>query len=344
VKSRKLLILTACIVFFIFMLNGIMWAELPEYIKEQLHRGIKYDVITERNLDTLDKYKPGTRPVHFIAVQVPPGFFKEEHAKTLLDWVNSGGVIWFYDSRLAHYFGMENAPYQKKRIRGQAHEGSYGTGKVKGMNVVVGIHPCAESEVISGVQSIQVFLMEVDKDKYSAVSNKTPGVEGLFVANEENKCAVAMRKYGKGWIIFKPLLWPEVLGGDRFQVNLKEFSAGYPVPKSEKPLIPSDFYKGKPVKLKRYDSLRLANGEQCVGMVMAKDFSFVGGQGTIKVPVDKIEFIEVSMTGDKIKLRDGKEYVGNLMTLSIELKSTTKKRVDLSKEDIQSIHFDVGEK
>lgn len=343
-KLKRELLITVFVIFYLIILTGISRAELPEYIKEQLHRGIKYDVITEKNLDTLEKYKPGTKPVHFLAVQVPHVLFKEEHAKILLDWVNSGGIIWFYDSRLASYFGMENAPYDKKKIRGKDYEGGYGTKKVRGMNVVVGVHPFAGSDVVSGVQSIQVFLMEVDKDRYSAVSSKTPGVIGLFVANEENKCAVAMKKHGKGWIVFKPLLWPEVLGGERFQVNLKEFSAGYPVPKSEKPLIPSDFYKGKPAKLKRYDSLKLANGEQCVGMVKAKEFSFMGGQGNVKVGVDKIEFIKVSMTGDKLKLRDGKEYIGNLMTLSIELKSTTGKRIKINKEDIQSIHFDVGEK
>ncbi|MCD4785086.1 MAG: hypothetical protein K8T10_14825 [Candidatus Eremiobacteraeota bacterium] len=343
-KLRRALLIIACVVFCIFILTEISRAELPEYISEQLHKGIKYDVITGKNLNTLEKYKPGTKPVHFLAVQVPPELFKEEHAKILLDWVNSGGVIWFYDSRLASYFGMESAPYEKKRIRGKDYEGGYAAKKVKGMNVVVAVHPFAESDVVSGVQSIQVFLMEVDKDKYSAVSIKTPGVVGLFVANEENKCAVALRKLGKGWIVFKPLLWPKVLGGERFQVNLKEFSAGYPVPKSDKPLIPSDFYKGRPVKLKRYDSLKLANGEQCVGMVKAKEFSFLGGQESVEVGVDKIELIEVSMTGDKLKLRDGNEYIGNLMTLSIELKSTTGKKIKLSKEDIQSIHFDVGEK
>lgn len=329
---------------FFLILCGNAYAEIPEYIKDQLHRDIKYTVITERNLDWIKNLKPGSKPVHFVVVQVKPDQFKEKDSKAIMDWVNSGGVVWFYDSRLAEHFGMKNAPYDRSKIQGENHKGDYGNGKVDGMNIVASSLPFADHEVVTGVKNIQVFLIEIEKDKFSAVASDTPGVIPLFAPNIEKKCVVAMKKVGDGWVVFKPLLWPEVMGGERFQVNLKEFSAGYPVPKSEKVVIPAEAYSGKSVKLPRYDSLNLTDGNQYLGMVLDKKFIFMGGEGKMDKTVEQIESITIMPTGDTIKLRDGSEYTGTLMTLNVELKTTSGKKVKVEKDKLQSIHFDVGQK
>ena len=329
---------------FFLVVCGNAFAEIPEYIKEQLHRDIKYMVITERNLDWIKNLKPGSKPVHFVVVQVNPKLFTEEDSKTIMDWVKSGGVVWFYDSRLAEQFGMKNAPYDRSKLKGENYKGGYGNGKVDGMNIVASSLPFADHEVVTGVKNIQVFLIEIEKDKFGAVASDTPGVIPLFAPNIEKKCVVAMKKVGKGWVVFKPLLWPEILGGERFQVNLKEFSAGYPVPKSEKAVIPPEAYNGKPVKLPRYDSLNLTDGNQYLGMVLDKKFVFMGGEGKMDKKVEQIESITIQPTGDTIKLRDGSEYTGTLMTLDVELKTTSGKKVKVEKDKLQSIHFDVGDK
>ncbi len=329
---------------FFLILCGNAFAEIPEYIKDQLHRDIKYMVITERNTDWIKNLKPGSKPVHFVVVQTKPDGLKEEEYEKIMDWVNAGGVVWFYDSRLAEHFGMKNSPYDRDKIKGQTHKGDYGNSKVDGMNVIVSSLPFADHEVVTGVKNIQVFLIEIEKDKFSAVASDTPGVIPLFAPNIEKKCVVAMKKVGNGWVVFKPLLWPEVLGGERFQVNLKEFSAGYHAPKSEKAVIPSEAYSGKSVKLPRYDSFILTDGNQYLGMVLDKKFIFMGGEGKMNKTVDQIESITIQPTGDSIKLRDGSEYTGTLMTLTVELKTTTGKKVKVEKDKLQSIHFDIGEK
>lgn len=339
-KALAVFLLTA----FFLIPGGNASAEIPEYIKDQLHRDIRYMVITERNTDWIKNLKPGSKPVHFVVVQTKPDVLKDAEYKAIMDWAEAGGVVWFYDSRLAEHFGMKNSPYDRDKIKGENHKGDYGSGKVDGMNIVASSLPFADHEVVTGVRNIQVFLIEIEKDKFSAVASDTPGVIPLFAPNIEKKCVVAMKKVGKGWVVFKPLLWPEVLGGERFQVNLKEFSAGYPVPKSEKAVIPPEAYTGKPVKLTRYDSLILTDGNQYLGMVMDKKFIFMGGEGKMEKPVDKIESIIIQPTGDTVKLRDGSEYTGTLMTLTVELKTTAGKKVKVEKEKLQSIQFDVGEK
>lgn len=325
--------------------KGICRAELPKHIREQLHKNIKYEVLTERNLDAINKYQPGKKPVDFVVVQAKPEAFKENHAKALLSWVESGGVLWFHDSRLAEYFGMQNSPLSKDKIKGEPYKGGYGTGTVDGMNVVASAIPFSDTSVANGVQSIQVFLMEVGKDKYSAVSSTTKGVIPVFAVNIEPKCVVALRKMGKGWIIFKPLLWPEVLGGERFQANLMEFSAGYPVPKTEQSIIPTDFNQGKPIKLPRIDSLILSNGEQWTGYVMDKSFSFaVGGESNVEKKVDEIRSIVINQMMAVVTTKDGKEYRGVPLFLNIEIKSISGKKMKIEKDKLQSIQFDVGQK
>ncbi len=317
-------------------------SDLPKYIRDQLHNNITYTVITGRNLDTLPKMCEKVKPHHFMVLQVLPQNFKKEDAQLLLDWVKRGGVLWFYDSRLAPYFQMENSPLCKKKVEGKPYEGDYGATKVKGINTIAHALPFAKHDIKKGVQSIQVFLMKVGKDKYSAVSSKTKGVIPVFQVNLEPKAVVALKKIGKGWVIFKPLLWPDVLGGERFQVNLMEFSGGYSVPDGGKEIIPRKALEGKPVKLSRYDSLILSNGQQIVGMICEKELEFMASEGTRKEKVSNIKSIRFLPTGDEITLKNGKSFCGTSLFMKVKFKTHTGKSIYINKEDISTIYFNVG--
>lgn len=319
-------------------------SDLPKYIKDQLHSDITYTVITERDLDRLDELVLTDKKHHFVVVQIPPEQFKKQHADMLMGWVKKGGVLWFYDSRLAPFFGMENSPLKEDDVRGKPYDGDYGTQKVKGINTIAHAYPFSEHPVKTGVQSIQVFLMKVGENTFSAVSEKTEGVIPLFRVNVEPKAVVALKKIGQGWVVFKPLLWPDVLGGERFQTNLKEFSGGYPVPKSEKPVIPAEAFKGKQVKLSRYDSLILSDGQQVIGKVEEDKFEFMGPEGTVTKKVEEIDYVKFRPTGDEIKFKDGGKFNGSTLALELKLKTTTGKTVTIGKEHIMSIKFDISAK
>jgi len=319
--------------------------ELPRYILDQLHNDITYTIITEKNLDGIDKLIQNHSPRHFAVIQADPGQFQEEHGKKLMEWVGEGGILWYYDSRLAPFFGMENSPLDRGEINGQPYKGDYGTGKAPGYNVIAHSVPFGDHPVVSGVESIQVFLMEVSPDKFSAVSSETPGVTPAFQVNLQKRSVVALKSVGKGWVIFKPLIWLDVLAGERLQANLKEFSGGYPVPKSGKPIIPPEALKpdktGK-VKLSRFDSLILADGQQVIGKVDEDFIEYAGDRGIIKLSVKEIDSIKLLPTGTLITMLNGTEETGTLMSLSIKFKTLSGRIVSIDKEDVVSIKFNAG--
>jgi len=317
-------------------------SELPEYIKEQSHNDITYTVITEKNLNDLDNIIAKAKLKHFLVLQPKYESLTPDHALKLLDWVRQGGVLWYYDSRFAPLLGMENAPVSADDVKGQPHEGEYGTCTVPGINMIAYVYPFTEHPVATGVQAIQAFLIEIGPGRYSAVSDKTEGVEPIFIGSPEGSAIVAMKKIGEGWIVFKPLLWPEVLGGERFQLNLMEFSAGYPVPKGEKPVIPPEALQGKLVMLPRYDNLILSDGQQVLGMVTDSELEFIGGEGTVKYQVKDIDSIAFSPTGTEVTLIGGITFKGSLLTISVNFKTSTGKQLSIDKENIVSIKFNAG--
>lgn len=324
------------------------WAardDLPKYILDQMHNDINYSVITERNLDDLPKILDTVKPKFFLVVQCKPEALDADTAAKIMEWVKRGGILWFYDSRLAPSFGMENSPLEKDDMNGQPHNGDYGTGKVSGFNVVAHASALEEHQIVTGVQSIQVFIMEVGKNQFSAVKSDTPGVIPLFQVNLQKKTVVALKGVGKGWIIFKPLIWLDVLGGERFQVNLKEFSGGYGVPKSRTPIISPDAFKidkKGPPKLSRLDSMILSDGQQVLGKIEENTFEIAADSGTLKKKVSEIESIKFLPTGTRIKLSNGSEIVGTILTMGINFRTTAGKVVNVAKEDIVSINFNVG--
>ncbi|MFP4497125.1 MAG: hypothetical protein ACLFQV_02845 [Vulcanimicrobiota bacterium] len=339
-RYKSLLILFILIILTSTM--GYCESELPEYVREQLHNDITYTIITENNLDKLDEILAKGHNKHFLVLQAIPEKFEQQHADKLMNWIEDGGVMWFYDSRLAGYFGMENSPLDKNDIRYKDHRGDLGNQKVPGISIIAYSNPATEHPVHTGVQAIQVFLSQVEDDKYSAVSSKTPGVIPAFVADVNPRAIVALKETGKGWVVFKPLLWPKALGGERFQANLKEFSGGYPVPQLGKNIIPMEAFEGKPVKLPRYDNVILADGQQVMGMVTAEEFEFMGADGTVTQKVEDIASLKFSPSRNMVELKNGTEFDGYLMSMSIKFKTITGKTIELEKENISKITFNIG--
>jgi hypothetical protein len=342
----KKLISLFILLMFLFLcwssVSASMKMELPDYIRNQLHDDIKYTVITERNLLMLDALLENAKSRHFIVIQTRDGSLTQDHVNKILTWVSQGGVMWFYDSRQAHFFGMKNSPLKESSMKGQTHVGGFGTTSVPGFNVVAQVYPFAEHPVASGVHSVQLFLMQVGENLYSAVEDSGNGVIPVFRVNLEPRAVVALRKHGKGWVVFKPLLWPDVLGGERFQVNLKEFSAGYPVPKGEKPVISPEAFKGKPQQLPRYDSVYLSDGQQVIGMITEQSLDFMGGDGNIKASVNEIESIKFTSVSHTLSFKDGRQLQGLLINRTLKFKTPTGKVLEISRENITGITFNVG--
>lgn len=149
----------------------------------------------------------------------------------ILQWVRAGHTVWFYDTRLAPAFGMLPYMLSEEQFRHKAEKGVLGGSKRHGL-ATVGVSYGSHA-VQTGVGQVTVFLPEVvngDESKsYGAVEVAGDTVALLQFALD-SPALMALRREGRGLIVFKDLLWNEPLSGDRFQLNLLDFSAGFQVP------------------------------------------------------------------------------------------------------------------
>ncbi|MGM9998014.1 MAG: hypothetical protein ACI38Q_01235 [Candidatus Bruticola sp.] len=165
--------------------------------------------------------------VRIFILQVPFDQFDLTCCPDIVKWVRQGHSLWFYDSRYAPYFGMKAYALSGKQFKGRDESGDLGEQKYAGR--AAGVLTMSKQDVMSGVGQCTVFLPLVGNDTYSAVALGGDTLPLLQFASDSPALA-AMRRDGKGLIVFKPLLWPESLSGKRFQYNLLEYSAGFGVP------------------------------------------------------------------------------------------------------------------
>ena len=165
--------------------------------------------------------------VRILILQIPFEQFDLSACPAIVDWVRQGHSFWFYDSRYAPYFGMKAYALSGKQFKGRNESGELGNYKYNGR--AAGVLTMSKQDVMTGVGQCTVFLPLVGDDNYSAVALGGDTLPLLQFASDSPALA-AMRREGKGLIVFKPLLWPESLSGKRFQYNLLDFSAGFGVP------------------------------------------------------------------------------------------------------------------
>jgi hypothetical protein len=295
-------------------------------------------VVNQKNLSRLSQLISSPQGSKFLVVQVQPSKLSPKDIKLLQDWVKAGGSLWVYDSRLAAYFDLHSSPLSDKEFEHKPFKGDFGAeGKLPGGAAIatgIGNHP-----LLAGVNSVAVFLLEIEKDKYSALDIEKDMIP-LLKVNKENKTVCAVKAYGKGWLVFKPLLWEEDLDGAKFQLNLKEFSAGFPIPTTEK--AESGNFGISDNANRDLDKIYLKNGKVIAGKILNDDFTFETDQGKLTFKKNNLEAIYIQNKGglDKAQLKDGKLAVGYL-SLGEELliKTLEGKTVNLDKALISKILF-----
>lgn len=204
-------------------------AELSELLKREFHPpselGIR--VVTDGGLGELQATL-GEEGLKVLCLQVGPEALEAEgRLGALLSWVRGGGSLWLYDARLAARFGMRPEFLRAEQFRHRPEEGEFGGQVNPGVATTVmatGPHP-----VLAGVGQATIFLPALEDGTYGAVAAEGDTVPLLQFAARSPALA-ALRREGRGLIVFKPLLWTLPLSGERFQLNLLEFSAGFGVP------------------------------------------------------------------------------------------------------------------
>ena len=205
-------------------------ADMAESLRREFHpwSELGITILTDSNYANLDAIlRSGQTRV--LVLQASPEKIDAAQARKILDWVRTGHSIWFYDARLAPYFGMRPFMLKPEQFRGRPENGQLGDKVHPGMATVVlatGSH-----EVLAGVGQATIWLPELEPGTYGAVAVEGDTVP-LLQFMSDSPALAALRRDGRGLVVFKPLLWVKPLSGERFQSNLMEFSAGFPVPGS----------------------------------------------------------------------------------------------------------------
>lgn len=203
-------------------------ADISSSLRNEFHPyselGVR--VVTDGSLKAITKVTEDPE-ARILVFQASYGTIDEVGVDVAMQWVRDGHALWFYDSRFAPYFGMKPFALKSEMFKGKLEQGTLGNEKRNGMACAV--MATTEHPILIGVGQATVFLPAVDEDVFSAVEVAGDTVPLLQFATSSPALA-AVRRDGRGAVIFKPLLWVKSLSGERFQLNLLEYSAGYGVP------------------------------------------------------------------------------------------------------------------
>ena len=201
---------------------------IPSAMKDQYHAYAEMGVCVVSHGKASEVSSALANPkTRILCLQVPFDKFDLSMCPAIMDWVRGGHSLWFYDSRYAPYFGMKGYALSADQFKGRNETGTLGDHKYKGIACTV--MASGNHEVMTGVGQCTVFVPQLEDNVYSAVSAEGDTVPLLQFAAGSPALA-ALRRDGRGAVVFKPLLWPEAVSGKRFQANLLEYSAGYGVP------------------------------------------------------------------------------------------------------------------
>ncbi|MBQ7501924.1 hypothetical protein IJT93_04295 [bacterium] len=252
--------------------------------------------------------------VHILILQIPFADFDLSCCGDIMDWVRKGHSLWYYDSRYAPYFGMKAYALSSKQFKGKDEEGELGELKYKGK--AAGVMSFEKHESMAGVGQCTVFLPEIERDVYSAVTVEGDTVPLLQFASDSPALA-AVRRDGRGLVVFKCLLWPESLSGKRFQYNLLDYSAGYGVPG--------------------------VGGEGRVGELIGPEAKYVESSQYVKAVGGSKSVSAKAESGSGTEVSKGARYEGRVYARSLDGEDRTEDKADKGGEGRWQERFGASE-
>ncbi|MGE0493575.1 MAG: hypothetical protein AB7S38_30480 [Vulcanimicrobiota bacterium] len=350
-------------------------AQMAESLREEFHDQAEYGLVVINDGETgRIKGAMGDPTTRVLVLQVFAPNLGQADSEAILEWVRQGHSVWFYDARLAPMFGMKPYFLSKEQFKTKDEKGELGGHKRAGV-ATVGLAHRAHA-VVTGCGQATIFMpeLEVEGEKRYGAVEVAGDTFGVLQFSLDSPALMALRRDGKGLIVYKALLWPEVLSGDRLQSNLLEYSAGFQVPgpagegKVGDPPGPQAAYvegnpaveigagvppenpgttlapvaKGPEPAAGKADSdlLWTLDDEQVNGVLDLKELRFETGSDSLTVPVDQVRSVDLGgrLNLDRLETVSGKIYKGMLLTPEFKLRSGNNERT-FEKTDLKRIEF-----
>lgn len=349
-------------------------AQVGSHLKEEFQDPEKHGIrIVERASEIRGVLHD--EKVRILCLQAFGEQLNSDTQNELLSWVRAGNTVWFYDARLAPHFGMKPYLLEAEQFRHKPEKGVLGGSKRAGL-ATVGVSYGSHA-VQTGVGQVTVFLPEMEnpdgEQKLYGAVEVAGDTQALLQFTLDSPALIALRREGRGLIVYKTLLWNEPLSGDRFQLNLLDYSAGFqvpgpagvgkvgspPGPQAEyvtgdpaTPLEPGDPSAGptplateeKPLGPKHAAvkeapgewSLELKDGTRLNGRLELEVLEFETGTQSLKLRGEEITSLEFGSSVKLDRLTTSKGKTLNGLLLSSPLKFRTERGVEeFEKEDLQ---------
>ena len=354
-------------------LGALAHAQMGESLKSEFHKEEELGArpVGKEELGTI-KGLMADPNVKLIALQLLKEDMDESLAPALISWVQAGHTLWFYDARIGPLFGFQPVLMKKNQFTNKDEKGTLGGCGMEGVGTV-GL-AMGGSPINTGVGQVSCFLPKLEDGIYGAV-NVTADTQPLLRFTYNSPAVAAFRRDGRGMIVFKPLLWPEALSGDRFQSNLLEFSAGFQVPapaasgeKIGKPPGPNaEVVVGHPAtggavsEPNAANTTRPENGNVIaspknpenkdemdvigegvlLGQITNEKLDFETGTSSVKLTRAEVESVELSTAGqlDVVHWRDGHTSKGLLMTKKLDIEMPDGGSRTLEKKLVRKIRW-----
>lgn len=345
-------------------------SELPTWYQSQLHKFSDYRVMVLKDKpskEDLAKLASDPDAYRIVVWQVYPEDAKGDEFDKILPWVAAGGTLWFSDCRFGDKLGFVSAPVGGSEMPPQGCKPSFHEfGKEHhhpGADMFGVANPGGGNPVLEGVDYVQGWTVRVEDPShhgagdamYSAV-RMTKDIQPLLRVDPthgsplEDRCLAAVRPYGEGYIVFKPLIWEEQYTGGRFQYNLLEWSAGFGVPNmtadgpsSRRRKRIGSTTNTVVLAMTGNDSLTFLDKHEVDGHIVTRNFEFVsldGGAGRQTLAFDAIRTIVFQEDGarDAVVLKDGKKLMGLVsFPEDLSIKDASGKVAKVKKSELLSL-------
>lgn len=348
------------------------WGQMAESLKSEFHKEEELGIVVIRPGEQSSILSALKNPKsRVIVLQLSQGELDGETAAQLVGWVRQGHSLWFYDARLGPYFGFAPILMTKDQFTCKPETGELGGAKREGVATTAlafGGHV-----VNTGVGQVSAFLPKLGDGEFGAVE-VTGDTLALLRFTHSSPAIAAMRREGRGLLVFKPLLWSEALSGDRFQSNLLEYSAGFQVPgpagdgKFGKPPGPeAEFVTGNPAQPLRSidlpalpttppksnpettpttagsapDGFEIIGEGPFEGRLRSEKLRFETGTSSLQLHRNEVERIDFGMGGqlDTVHFRDGRTSKGLLLEKKIEFEISGGETRQVEKRNLRWIRL-----